>query len=321
MYNHFASLLANIDLVYTAPMQETYLLSDEFSDFITTAGDDYIVLEDYFTTIKSAKNPSVLINRDFLKLDLPTPLKKFYDILFPQTSSDYYKQFLLYCYLRIVSASDKNEDVKKHDKRITYVLDEMVDYFRFTKVSVPKSNTADYRLLVFGSLSPSEDIKYFLNNFIVKQVDHSQGVLVFSSTQLKYYKQGKAPSSSPDNMVTEFNADHNTSDTIIIGDTGLSFKIAGPFTSTDPTQLFSYSGNKLWTFMAECPFIFNIQSILNDLNSHHQIVDEMLEFGKIHAEPSYDNIWKGHYNDVYRLAGLILAYVERVNLVWESIAM
>jgi hypothetical protein len=34
------------------------------------------------------------------------------------------------------------------------------------------------------------------------------------------------------------------------------------------------------------------------------------------CDASYSNLWNTHYNDVYRFAGLIMAYVERVNKVW-----
>ena len=148
MYNHFATLLGNLDLTYTAPMQESYLLGDELYDFLGTASGDYLALDDYYVTIKTAKTASVLVNKSYAQLNLPAPLKKFYDILFPSTASEYYKQFLLYCYLRLVDASDKAADIKVYDPRLTYVLDEITDYFRFTKISIPRGNNLNYRLLV-----------------------------------------------------------------------------------------------------------------------------------------------------------------------------
>jgi len=320
MYNHFATLLSNLDLTYSAPMQESYLLADELSDFLGTASGDYIALDDYYTTIKTAKTASVLVNKDFAQLELPDALKRFYDVLFPPTASDYYKQFLLYCYLRIVAASDKSNDIKTYDNRLTYKLDEITDYFRFTKISIPRGNNLNYRLLVSGKLGLSDDVKYFLNSFILKQVDNTKNVLIFSSTQLKYYKQGKPPSNNSAGMEVPFASAQNISEPLIIGDTGLVCRLSGPFDSSDPSINFSATGNKIWTFTAETPFNLDFSEKLKELTTHNVIIDDMLNYSDTSCTSVYSNMWHSHYNSVYRVAGLLLAYVERVDLVWRNIA-
>jgi hypothetical protein len=321
MYNHFATLLANIDLVYTTSVRHAYVLGDSLADFLTTSSGEYILLDDYYSTIEPTKTSSPLINKDFLKIALPDPLKKFHEVIFPQGASDYYKQFLLYCYLRIVAASDKSEDIKKYDKRITYSLDELTDYFRFNKRSVPKPNNPNYNILVSGDLKPSQDVNYFLNSFVIKQIDQLQSLQIFSSIQFKYYKQGKPASLTAEGMDVPFNVTGSISDTIQIGDTGLSFNISGPFDSSDPDKSFAYTGNKLWTFTAEAPFNLNISQLLDDIYSHAGIVENMLAFAKDKCDYNYESMWSQHYNDVYRLAGLFLAYVERVNIVWQNTPM
>jgi hypothetical protein len=318
MFNHFASLLANLDLAYTAPTQESYLLADELSNILATAAGEFIALNDYYTVIERSKVISVLINKDYTPILLPPELQKFYDILFPANASLYYKQFLLYTYLRIIAATDRYDDVKKYDSRITYTLDDLTDYFRFTKVSVPRSSDPNYRLLVSGNLTSSEDVNYFLNSFIVTQVAAEQSVRLFSSTQLKYYKQGKPPSGNPIGMEIVFNINNNISETIPVGDTGINLNISGPFDSVDPTKSFGYSGNKLWAFTAETPFNLDFNRLLSDISSHDAAVEGMLSYNKNFCDANYESIWRTHYNDVYRLAGLLLAYVERVDYVWRT---
>lgn len=318
MFNHFASLLANLDLAYTAPTQESYLLADELSEVLATTAGDLIALNDYYTTIERSKIVSILINKDYMPVVLPSELQRFYDVLFPVNASDYYKQFLLYTYLRIIAATDRKEAVKKYDSRITYDLDEITDYFRFTKVSVPRSSDANYKILVSGNLSNTEDIKYFLNSFIISQVTNEQKVSVFSSTQLKYYKRGRPVSSTPTGMDITFSTSGNISEAIAVGDTGLYFSIMGPFDSTDPSKAFSYSGNKLWTFTAETPFNLDFSEKMTEIYSHGAAVEGMLNYNKAYCDANYERIWHTHYNDVYRLAGLLLAYVERVDIVWRT---
>ena len=318
MFNHFASLLANLDLAYTAPTQESYLLADDVANILSTETGELIALTDYYTVIERSKLISVLVNKDYTPIVLPIDLQRFYNVLFPENSSLYYKQFLLYTYLRIVGCTDRSEEIKKYDNRVTYNLDEITDYFRFTKVSVPRGSDPNYKIIVFGNISASMDINYFLNSFIINQVADGQRLLVFSSTQLKYYKQGKPNSGSPVNMEIDFSVQNNISEAIPVGDTGLYFRLIGPFDSTEPSKSFGYTQNKLWTFTAETPFDLDFNKLMNEIYSYEAAVDGMLSYGRDFCTQNYENIWKTHHNTVYRLAGLLLAYVERVDFVWRT---
>jgi hypothetical protein len=81
---------------------------------------------------------------------------------------------------------------------------------------------------------------------------------------------------------------------------------------------FLTAGNKIWSFSSNVPPRFDLLSKIKEIDARDYVVDNMLNFNKDHCDISYENIWRQHYNDIYRFAGLLLAYVERVNLVCQK---
>jgi hypothetical protein len=320
MVNHFSSLLGNLNIADIKEAVETYLLADNF-DFDISTSNGYAIAVALYPYVEAAqKNYTPLVNRHIGQIELPQPLQRFYDLIFPAGSSDYYRQFLLYSYLRIVDASDKSANIKKYDTRISYDLDKISEYFRFPRVSITSSNVPGYKLLVSGNLTNKEDVQYFTTNFVITQIENTSSVLVYSPTQGKFHKQGKPPASNSVGMEVLLElADNNNTVTkaVNIGETGLKFNLAGPFTADTP-QGFLNSGNRVWEFSAEAPFYFDFKAKLEELNANYQIVENMLAFGDNLCDPMYTRMWHLHYNDVYRFAALLLAYVERVDLVWQK---
>jgi hypothetical protein len=104
---------------------------------------------------------------------------------------------------------------------------------------------------------------------------------------------------------------------IAIGETGLKFNITGPFTAEAPKG-FLTTGNRTWAFSAEAPFTFDFSAKMKELTANYQIVENMLAYGEELCNLSYSRMWHMHYNDTYRLAALLLAYVERVDFVWQK---
>lgn len=319
MTNHFASLLINASPVQQNPLEEGFLLStdDGFIIIVSPTGEN-ILLEGYGGA--PTFNPySLLIDRNFVPIPLPESLENFRQLLFPSHVTDYYRQFLLYYYLRLVAASDKSDDTLKYDKRLTYDLDEIQDYFRFTKISAPKTNSTSFRLLLSGALHQSDDVQSFANNFVISQIEDSTSVLVFSNTEKKYYKAGKVASNSSVDMEIPLVLDlSNPSITkpIAIGETGLQFSLTGPFTAIGMPTNFTTSANKFWSFTAEAPASVDFNRKLTEIELSYKALEDMFNFAKESCNSSYENIWHSHYNSVYRFAGLLLAYVERVNTLW-----
>ena len=319
MVNHFASLLGNINLVSRQLIPVASVLGDTDAEpdiEVSIDGLELISLEDAYTALKYVKTSSPLMCRDFSALALPRELTGFYQLLFPQETSVYYKHFLLYTYLRLVAATSLAGEVLKYDPRITYDLTELQDYFRFYRNSTPYSSDQNYTLSLLGNLQPDYSLNYHLNNFVVRQVGNTSGVLLFSTTQGLYYKDGQASSRKANGMISQLttNPTIGASTIVRIGSTGLSFFIAGPFNDTDLG--FLTSSDRVWSFTAETPFIFEFTKKLEEIERHPQIIDNMLSYGSEKCEANYVNLWRMHYNSVYRFVGLIMAYVERVNLVW-----
>jgi hypothetical protein len=102
------------------------------------------------------------------------------------------------------------------------------------------------------------------------------------------------------------------SKSVAIGDTGLSFSLSGSFDN------FISSAVRTWEFTAESPFRFDFQAKIDELTNHQHLIDRMLAYRHSECTSTYENIWNMHYNSVYRLVGLLFAYVERVNLTYVS---
>lgn len=84
---------------------------------------------------------------------------------------------------------------------------------------------------------------------------------------------------------------------------------------------FLSTGNKVWVFSTNVPPKFNLLDKISEITSRDYVVQNMLEFSRDLCNVTYENIWDQHYNSIYRFAGLLLAYVERVNIVCQRKAM
>jgi hypothetical protein len=364
MVNHFASLLANIPSGKVYANLQNYVVGAGEQSVIGVGMTTELAIEDFYSSMFVSKGYNPLINKDYIQLALPYELQRFSELLFEGTYSDYYKQFMLFSYLRLVATTDRAEDVKKHDSRITYNLDEFDDYFSFPKMGSVISNDTTFKLLTTGTPLTNPYANAAVNEIVVRQVGKTQNVLIYSNVQKLFYKPGKAPSKASNGMEVTLTLNPTNSaisQVINIEGTGLSFYITGPFNGVIPSawqELKRYSvndtvlydsltytairehsssnlpssdslnwktytptsfltkGNKVWVFSYNAPAKFDVVSKIKEVAQREQIVDDMLDFSKDLCDSSYENIWKTHYNDIYKFAGLLLAYVERVNLVW-----
>lgn len=189
----------------------------------------------------------------------------------------------------------------------------MTLFFKQHKLTNYTAPDAVFNILLMGAASTNDNTEADTNNFIVKQIPETSSVQVYSTTEQKYYKAGKLPGYSSADMsiaVTPTGTAPNVSTAIPVGDTGASFSIVGPL-----ADLINVQANPLF-FSIEAPYSFNLVAKLKELDNAQQVVSDMLNFGSGAANVSYENMWKMHFNSVYRLSGLLLAYVERVHSVW-----
>lgn len=312
MVNHFASLLGNVDLRSIDSMTQQYELV--FGEDSTLSINDGVLAFGNYTAVVENKLLLPLIDRNYTPLILPRELQRVYDILFPSTSTAYYKQFLLYSYLRVVDLTDKSEEIKNVDRRISYSLDELVDYFKFPNISVSVSTDPDYSLLVYGQGISDENSRNFNTIYDITQQGSSSSVLIYSPTQGVYYHPTKAASKLSTDMdvpVVAGSENPAVSAPITIGSTGLTFVIAGK-------NVFADTPSKAWRLSVASPVNFKILDKIKSLETYGTAVDDMFKYQQTNCTQTYQNLWSLHYSPAYRLAGLLLAYVERVNLVWQK---
>jgi hypothetical protein len=321
MVNHFASLLVNFNLSYLEAERDEYLLAGDNLDIpdflLVTQGGDYLYISGATSQQETRRDYSALTNKDYSPMVLPEALENFHNILYPEKSSKYYKQFLLYSYLRLINATSLKDQVKVYDKRITYDLEEFSEYFRSPRLSPTNTNDLNFKLLVSGDMTTSDFTQAFSNHIIVSQIGQTGTISIYSITQGEYYTPGEPPSSRLAGMEIELSQyidplKPTITRPIALSDTGLSIILTGPF------DRFSSTSGKAWAFSAEAPFIFDYNSKLALINNSDQKIDAMLNYAKNISNPVFENIWRGHYNSVYKLAGLLAAYVERMNFVWET---
>jgi hypothetical protein len=327
MINHFPTLLLNINTFKTSPSVANYFLGDEskepgkeFREILATEDNELFVLEDIKTFIKITKMYNVLINKDYVDLTLPKELNNFYNLIFPEFSSKYVKQFLLYSYLRLIASTDKKDEIKKYDSRISYDLDEITSYFRLNKLSSSLTNNQEFKIIPVGKFIVDEKIEAPIQNFLIRQKENTNYVYIFSLADGKYYKHGKPPSGLYADMevgIQPSDSSNKISKNILVGDTGLSFTIS----SKEGLNNFTASANKLWLFSVESPLRFDFTNKIERINNAKYLVDDMLNFNRDLCSKDYESGWNTHFNDVYRLVNLLLAYVERVNLVWQAKVM
>lgn len=316
MVNHFATLLANIDLSYIASVKKYRHLSTNTLDLGTQKNQKIVTDLFGFLTQKIYKY-SVLIARNYTPVNLPHDLASFYNLLFPENCSNYYKLFLLYSYLRLIDATDRKKDILIYDKRISYDINSIEEYFRFDKKSKVLSSNPDFQLLLNGTYTVDETVNNYKNDFIVYQLENTRNLLVYSTTQQLFYKKGEIPSKNPTDMshVLSIESGDNLSQVIDIFGTGLSFRITGPLPN------FMVTANKRWGFSVENSFKFDFNETLKNIEKNTRIVDNMFNYNRNKSNLTYERIWQMHYNDMYRLAGLLLAYVEKVNTIWQNVRM
>lgn len=106
------------------------------------------------------------------------------------------------------------------------------------------------------------------------------------------------------NITTPANTGY--SNVIPIASTGLSFQI---FALSE----FKNTSNKQWSFISEAPYFFDFNNTYANLKLNTQKVNNMLAMPGKTNNSKYSNLWVYHYNPAYQLAGLLLAYVDKLS--------
>lgn len=248
--------------------------------------------------------PEEHIPRAFNGIELPVGAGEIYTTLFPSSTTREFRSFLAHNYIKLIYAAGLEAELKRYDSRISYPV-ERDDFFKIYRHSNPVVSNFENQILIYGQYSGNIVNNSFHDDFRISQVGSTSNILIYSTVQSRYINgSNRYDTVDPAAQIAlTFNA--GVSDIVNVGTTGVSFKIvsADPFTNT---------GNKTWQFVIEAPFVFNFNSIFSDLKSL-----SLHKFFQLKSDDitKYENLWNDHYNPVYQMAGLLLAYISKLNVI------
>jgi hypothetical protein len=278
---------------------------------------------------KNPQNKSYFTAHDYIPLELPPALEDFHSLLFPKNSSFYYKQFLCYCFLRVMQSTNLQEAVLKYDNRITYDLDALNEYFRLKRISTPTSSNPAFRLYLLGEYLNLGVNNYYYNSYTITQNENFPEVFVYSDIDKLFLNRDKTSLTKSEDMRIHLRTPatphipqggrvvHRNTLGEAVGTTGLSFVITGNF-DTGPSQdiaRFTSTSNKYWNFIVESPFMFEFIPFFSSLSVRETLIARMIDYGAS-SEGTYLNLWQHHFNEAYKFSGLLNLFMEKVNDLW-----
>jgi len=250
-----------------------------------------------------AGDPAEHIPVGFSSRKLEDVFNNIHRTLFPTATSRLYKTFLAHSYLNVISAAGMSVDLLTFDKRISYSLD-YSDYFKIFRHSNPVISAAEHPIFVYGHFMGNSTNEGFYDNYQISQVDMTQKIVVYSTVKEKYLSATQIFDSAEPDAEILLDFTEPVSAPVPIAGTGISFTIGG-----GPT--FNDTADKTWEFLVEAPFIFDLGRTINEVSA--AAVDALFEFKPEIDTKKFENLWRQHYNPVYRLAGLLLAYTTKLN--------
>lgn len=249
------------------------------------------------------QDKSEYIPEEFTGFTHTAAMKDFYDLLYPARTSRFYKAFLTHNYLSMISAAGLENYIVRDDSRVTYDLNNNIQFFKFNRNTNPIVNDPNHELVVSGDYINSVQNNNFYEIVLIKQKGNTATVDISSKLNNQFFKKDQVVT-FPTPIST---ANTGASAPIAISNTGLSFQIISyvNFTSTI---------NKSWEFITEAPFAFNFNAFYSNLKANNHIITRMLDVPGKHKDTTPENLWNQHYNPVYKVAGLLIAFVDRINV-------
>lgn len=276
------------------------------------------------------ENKSYFTSHNYNPVELPSALRDFNNLLFPQTSSFYYKQFLCYCFLRVLYSANMQNEIVKYDNRITYDLDELKEYFRLNRISTPTTSNPNFNLTLIGKYSVIGVNNYYFNSYTVMQAGNLPEVYLYSDVDKLFLKNDKTsivktddmrifliPVASNPGQFSPVGGDYipyRMTKAVPVGTTGLSFVLIGNFDDTPTPGKFTDTADKYWNFIVESPFTFEFIEFFRKLILRDTVVARMINYGN--TSTSNLNLFDNHYNEAYKFSGLLNLYIEKVNELW-----
>lgn len=244
-------------------------------------------------------------------------LSQFHNLIIPERQSRFFKKLISYVYLRYIDAAGMSDDTKILDPRITYDLSlDKSEFFQFNRISnpkltvpvTPKLNDPLISVIIHGKYSRSAQFDEFYEKIRITQIGASNVIKVESLNSNGLVTNVYVPSAT---LIWSGPSNTGNSNLVIVGSSGLSVSLAtnNNFATSDSNN----SSDRQWEFIVEAPIKFSINDLMDKLNYSSDVVSAMLALPAKIDSTKYDNLWKMHYNRIYKLAGLIIAFALRAD--------
>ena len=249
---------------------------------------------------------NVHISPEYVALSLPTDLKAVYDIFYP-TSSFISKVQLTHAYMMLLLGCGLYEAITALDPRTTYDVLRTKSFVgpRAISVGVPTTQEAQNPAIALRVFN-YEYRPTWLDDRLVRQVSIEQqtdtnDVLVFENA-VQIGSGTLSFTNGLSNVITVLNPDNNRNK---LFDFNIKHPVSPSFTTTS---------EKKWEVTFTVPAVDLISKQLASCRAKLRDINTALaNYPANPAAKSYDQLWAFHFNDNYKLAGLFVSLIYRMN--------
>ena len=249
---------------------------------------------------------NVHISPDYAVLPLPLDLTEVYDIFYPSPNL-VPKLQLTHAYMALLHGCGLEEAITALDPRVTYDIENPNAYFTQRALSTGAPTTTEAKnpliaLRVFNyEYSPAWLDARITRTVSIEQQTNTNNVNIYEdSTQIGSgtltFSGGRS------NLISVSNPDNPKNK---LFDFYIQHPASPAFTST--------SGKK-WTVTFTIPVLDLISRQMSICRAKLGSINGVLSrYGASPSASSHDQLWTSHFNDNYRLAGLFVGLIYRMN--------
>ena len=259
------------------------------------------------TSPHTARN--IHVDPTYAPVTLTGDLAALYDMFYPSSNLDA-KLVLTQAYMSLVEGCGMGEAITKLDPRVTYKIltPDAPDNLSKISVGVPTTSNAQSPsiwLRVYNyDYRPAWLTTPLTRTFSIEQQTNTLNLNVKEDATLIY------------TTAVSFTGQYSNVVTVpdpVSGKSMFQFQIKHP---TSPA--FTSTSGKKWsvTFSVLYPELISQQ--VKEMNRRQGTISRLLSTQRLPETTSYDELYQKHFNEVYRLAGLYISLVYRMNALLKN---
>lgn len=256
----------------------------------------------HFYSLLRNKKPDtedvILIPQQFKKVTLTPVLKNIDELLFGRNTSIVYKNAVAHILMSTIKATPYADRIfSRYDDRYSYDLTSIRDYFSVTRNLVIDDSGISAK--VFGSYKTDIRKGRVSDTIIIKSTGTSNEVTVYSA---KNYFSAKTETLSFTNGISNL---------VKVANTGISFLIdTGGLTFSDAARTLKIE--------VSGPISIDSAALLSTITSRTDLTLPVLKQPRATDDDTFYYLFNQHYNMVYKTAGLLAEYVDRIQYLYEG---